>query len=360
MSAPSAASRSFPAAPSLVERLDAAAELGDLDARQLADALGLTVAGLRAALARPALLAAEHVPVLAAALGLDAGTVRALRRTSAAGAAGGPSPARTESAADPAPTVVALLEATMRAVAGDDATAAALRRAVLDVAAAAAREGGRVLPPGAHDLRARAARGEFDRPIAVGAPDVPSDVPAHATDDAALVAHAAELVRELQTAAPRYDGLFAPLDDAGADDLLRRHGVAVHAVPGVPAGTRMMLTPPLVGRHRLLRAGGATEDQRRLTTRVALAHLLAGHAGEGAPLPSPAPDAPARLADLVALADLVPFWQLSDARRRGRLGWHALAADAARHGAAIAGDWDAARAADRGALRVALFRAHAL
>ncbi len=361
----SAPPRPAPAAPSLLDRLDAAAESGDVDARQLADAIGLTVAGLRTALARPALLAAEHAPVVAAALGLDANAVRALRR---AGASAAPAPGEAPALAAPGgppPTLVALLEGSLRAVAGDDATAAALRRAVLDVAAAAAREAGRVLPPGAHELRAREARGEFARapapPDAGRAGEAGGDAGARDhPGDAALVAAAAALVGELQAAAPRYDGLFAPLDDAGVDDLLRRHGIAVHAVDGLPGATRTVLTPPIFGRHRLLRPAGATADQRRLTARVALAHLLAGHAGEDAPLPSPAPNDDARLAELVALADLVPFWQVSDARRRGRLGWRALVDDAARHAATLAGDWDGERAADRGALRVALFRTHAL
>ncbi|GJG87473.1 hypothetical protein tb265_26540 [Gemmatimonadetes bacterium T265] len=348
---------SSPPAASLLDRLDAATEAGDVDAHQLADTLGLTVGGLRAALARPALLPAECAPALARALGLEAGMLRALRRAASAEPAGrGAAPAadvpRTSTEAS---SFVAVLGATVAAVAGDDVVTAALRRGVLDVAASAARAAGRVLPPAAYQLRARVARGDFAAPRSD-----PTSPPGTDSTDATLVDAAAALVRALQRAAPGYDGLFAPLDDAGLDDLLRRHGIAVHALDDLPAGSRAVLTPPFFGRYRLLRAGTATADQRRFTARVALVHLLAGHVGETAPLPSPAPLALARLADLVALADLVPFWQLSDARRRGRLGWRALAEDAARHAAALAGDWDARRAVDRGALRVALFRTHAL
>jgi hypothetical protein len=121
-----------------------------------------------------------------------------------------------------------------------------------------------------------------------------------------------------------------------------------------------VLTPPLLGRRRLVFAASATPDQRRLVVRAALAASAAGHAGDDQPLASPAPDGLARVADVVALADLVPFWQVADLRRRGRLGWRALAEHVAALAAAMAGDWDAARSADRGALRVALFRTHQL
>jgi hypothetical protein len=85
-----------------------------------------------------------------------------------------------------------------------------------------------------------------------------------------------------------------------------------------------------------------------------------GDAGAGGALASPAPPALARLADTVALADLVPFWQVGDLRRRGRLGWRALAEHVGASAAHLAGDWEPARAADRGALRAALYRAHGL
>lgn len=340
---------------SLLDRLDAATESGDVDPHQLADAVGLTVARLRAALARPALLTADQVSSVARALGLDIGALRALRRVAAADdTVPAPHPmgrAPAVASADP-PSLRALLEATVSAIAGDDPGAAALRRGVLDVAVAAAREARRVLPPSIYELRARLARGDFVAPpLSAERPD---------EDGTVLVEQAAVVVRTLQRAAPRYDGLFAPLDDAAANSMLRAYGVAVHALDGVPPATRAVLTPPLFGRHRLLHAAGVTADQRRLVTRVALAHLAAGHIGEREPLSVPTPAPLARLADLVALADLIPFWQLSEARRKGRLGWRALAALAEREAAALAGDWEPERSADRGELRVALFRRQAL
>jgi hypothetical protein len=66
------------------------------------------------------------------------------------------------------------------------------------------------------------------------------------------------------------------------------------------------------------------------------------------------------VADAAALADLVPFWQVADLRRRGRMGWRAIAAEVARAARAIAGDWAEGRAAACAELRTALFRHHGL
>jgi hypothetical protein len=318
---------------------------------------------------------------------VDAAAMRGLRRADArpadAVAAGAPAAGAAPNAAAPdaaAPHVVppppppaaplstlALLEGVLRAVQGD-AAGRVLRAAVLDLAAEAARAAGRPLPPGAHALRARlaaAARaggpavmggeavggGAEDSESAGGEPDAP---------DGAVAAHAAALVRDLQRTTPGYDDLFAPLHDDALADLVARHALAVHPAPAAAAGTRFVLTPPLFGRRRLVLAAAARPDQRRLVLRAALAACAAGHAGDDAPLASPPPPALARACDLAALADLVPFWQLAELRRRGRLGWKALAEHVAALAAALAGDWDPARAADRGRLRVALFREHDL
>lgn len=360
------------AAAPLVARLDAAEEAGDVDARQLADLLGVTPGALRAALERPALLTGDQAAAVARTLGVDATTMRALRRAPSPGGAeeapgGAPPHGRRDAVAAPRSTL-ALLDAVLRAVRGD-AVGLALRAAVLDAAAAAARTAGRPLPPGVHALRARLATPAADReaeapePASNDASDGVHDAGAGESDavsDAALVADAAALVRELQQTAPGYDGLFAPLHDDALADLLARHALVVHAAAGVPTGTRFVLTPPLFGRRRLVYSALATADQRRLAVRAALAACAAGCAGEDAPLASPAPRATARLTELVALADLVPFWQLTDLRRRGRLGWRALAGHVATLAAGLVGDWAAERCADRGMLRVLLFRLHQL
>ena len=122
------------------------------------------------------------------------------------------------------------------------------------------------------------------------------------------------------------------------------------------ATSACIVTPPLFGRYLVVCSADGTADQRRLALRRALAHVLCGHVGEYTPLPFPAPPAIARAADVFALSDLVPFWQLHDWRRQGRLGWAAVVTHAARLASALAGDWTPERATEAARLRVRLYR----
>ena len=97
-----------------------------------------------------------------------------------------------------------------------------------------------------------------------------------------------------------------------------------------------------------------------MALRRALAHVLMGHVGEHTPLPFPAPPAVARAADVFALADLVPFWQLHDWRRQGRLGWSSVVTHTARVAMALTQDWHAERAEHAARLRVRLYRENGL
>ncbi|HZF68522.1 MAG TPA: hypothetical protein VEZ47_10825, partial [Gemmatirosa sp.] len=66
--------------PPLVALLDAASEAGEVDARQLADALGLAPAALRRALAAPGALPREQLEVVARTLRVDRALLRTLGR----------------------------------------------------------------------------------------------------------------------------------------------------------------------------------------------------------------------------------------------------------------------------------------
>lgn len=347
----------------LLQLLDLAAESGEVDERQLADTLGLTPGALRRALAEPAGLNAEHALLVGGALGVDAGVIRTLRRR--AGARGVaetalPAPA-PDSPAAPASGTVALLAGVIDSVV-DDAAGRALRLAVLDVAASAARAAGRALPPAAHELRARVVRAPLGSagPGVTDAPDGPDAAGAGAVPDVSCLTEVVAVVEELQRVEPGYDGLFAPVADDAVDAMLRRFGVGVHLVADLPAGTRFVLTPPLFGRLRLLRSATASADQRRIVARAALAHVVAGHVRDDVASGSPPPAHAAAVADGVALADLVPFWQLADLRRKGRLGWQGLREHVGAIAMGLARDWDEARAMRRGEERVALFRERAV
>ena len=393
---------------------DAAEEAGVVDHERVADVLGCTPGTVRLALAGAvdaALAGApERVAALAAALGVDRGAVRdaLVRGASARGAVDRVAAGRASTGApliqsDPPegpadrgaawarrtpgdhglPSVpvarltdVQALDRTVAAIDADVPWGPAARLAVIDAAERTARAAGRPVPPALHALRARVR----PAPVASGAtgpaeiaPNAPPAVGApaaggHAADPlpprlarggdpehAALTDDAARAVRLLQEAAPGYDDLFAPLHDDALALLVRRHGLRAWEAP-LGATSAGVVTPPLWGTAFVVVSAGATADQRRLALRVALAHAALGTVREDAPLPAPAPEPAARIAELAALADLLPFWQLADLRRRGRLGWRALEAHLAAAVAALAGDWPPSRAADRAALRVALYR----
>ncbi|MGZ8494087.1 MAG: hypothetical protein ACXWZS_17925, partial [Gemmatirosa sp.] len=166
---------------------------------------------------------------------------------------------------------------------------------------------------------------------------------------------AVRVIRTLQGAGAGYDDLFAPVHDDALEGLLRRFTLAVHEAP-LGATCAVVVTPALYGRAVLVRSAQASADQRRVALRTALAHAAAGHVREERPLPAPAPPHERRVAALVALADLVPYFQLAHGRRRARLGWRALADDVARQAARLAGDWPWAWTCDVARLRVALYR----
>jgi hypothetical protein len=386
------------AAPSpLVALLDAAEEAGSVDHRRVADLLECAPARVRAALAAPEALAlgqdTARVASLARALGADPALVRdavarmdaRLRSSDAGGAAAVEATAPRGTAADagtvaavpdpPAPSTLALLERLVLAVDPSTRWGPTARLALIDAAERTACQAGRAVPPALHALRARVrgaqAAAEPDAVpgggrVAVAldaaaldltALDVTAlDASAHA---APILAGAAATVRLLQQASPGYDGLFAPVHDDDLAVLLRRHGLHLHTA-ALGRTSAVVVTPPLWGRAVVLVSDGASADQRRVALRVALAHVAAGDVRESVPLSAPASDPQRGIAELAALADLIPFWQLADLRRRGRMGWRTLETHLADVAASLAGDWPAARAAAHAVQRVALYRSHGL
>jgi hypothetical protein len=267
-----------------------------------------------------------------------------------------PAETETDMAPDPADgaprsSLAALVECTVAAVC-DDAAGRRVRLSLLATVVTAAAEARRTLPLEVHELRARVLRGALpwigEGGVVVDAADAGED---HALLDAVTAAvRAAQRPDEAAT----YDGLFAPLHDDALDALLRRSTIAVRAA-ALGATTDCVVTPPLFGRYLAICSADATPDQRRVALRRGLAHVLCGHVGEHTPLPLPAPPAVMRAADVFALVDLIPFWQLHE-WRRARLGWRSAMREAAQTAAAHAPDWDAARAADAARLRVLLYR----
>jgi hypothetical protein len=168
----------------------------------------------------------------------------------------------------------------------------------------------------------------------------------------------ADAVRQLQRLGIGYDDLFSPLTDEGLHEALRRLTIRAsgHALGTGANAPLELVTPPLYGRYLLLWSTDVDDDRRRFALRHGMGHVVAGHvttprflAADGdwtAPVE--------RTADLFALADLVPFPQIS-ALKRGN-SWRAVRDEIAALVWMHTLDWPAERVQDRAVMRVALFR----
>jgi hypothetical protein len=348
--------------------IEAAADAGTVDPRALPDLVGLNDAAFAGAVARGAFTREQQV-VLARALHVERAIVRA-----ACEVASRAQPDDDEEPSESVPNVEAdtreevpssaeadlpdarpgtlgeLLSRTIAAV-SDDAFGRRLRLSLLATVHTAAAEVGRTVPTECHDLRQRVARGTIpwvgDGGVIVDESD--------ASDERALLDAVTAAIRTVQRMGSGYDDLFAPLHDDALDALLRS-ATASPRLAALGLTSACAVTPPLFGRYLVLCSADATPDQRRLALRRALAHVLCGHVGEYTPLPFPAPPSASRVADVFALADLIPFWQLHDWRRKGKLGWAGVVEEATRIAIAIAGDWSRVRASDAAKMRVRLYR----
>jgi len=173
--------------------------------------------------------------------------------------------------------------------------------------------------------------------------------------DADVLAAAADAVRQLQRLGVGYDDLFSPLPDEGIALALRRLTIRAS---GHALGREELelVTPPLFGRYLLLFSTDVDDDRRRFAVRHGMGHVVAGHVQRPSFL-STSGDCMAveeRVADLFALADLVPFHQVG-ALRRGN-GWRVVREEVARFVRLHTLDWAEARVTDRATLRVALYR----
>lgn len=178
-------------------------------------------------------------------------------------------------------------------------------------------------------------------------------------EDADVLQAVADAVGQLQRLGIGYDDLFSPLPDEALDAALRRLTIRAsgHALG---TGALELVTPPLYGRYLLLWSTDVDADRRRFALRHGIGHVVAGHVTTprfltaGGDWMAPAE----RVADLFALADLVPFHQVA-ALRRGN-GWRIVRAEIAALVRMHTLDWPAARVDDRAAMRVALYRERAL
>lgn len=175
-------------------------------------------------------------------------------------------------------------------------------------------------------------------------------------DDLAVVGSVAAAIERLHRMQIGYAHLFSPLHDEGLAQAMRRLTISVR---GAPIGTRDLevVTPPIYGRYHLLYSTDVPVTCRRFAKRHGMGHVIGGHVTEVSYLSSRNDfmTYEERSADLFALADLFPAWQIEELRR-ARVGWRAVAHAISRAIRRFTLEWPEQRVGDRAALRIALYR----
>jgi hypothetical protein len=180
-----------------------------------------------------------------------------------------------------------------------------------------------------------------------------------ASDDAAVLAAARRLVASAREVVESYAGPVAPVrtDQVGA--LLAAFDCHVEVFP-FHSDTVAMVLPRCGGVYPVLVNRAAEQTDRFFALRHELGHVLNGDVDGAVFLADEGYMSGAeRVADLFALADLVPGWWISELRR-GRTPWREVRREIAMAVAAYAEAWPAQRFGDRAELRLALFREHGI
>lgn len=179
------------------------------------------------------------------------------------------------------------------------------------------------------------------------------------SDAAPVLAAARRLVEAARASVPAYAGPLSPVRTDQVAELLAAAGCHLEVFP-FRSDTVAMLLPKCAGVYPVLLNRTAERTDRYFALRHEVAHVLAGDAEGPVFLAEEGYMAPAeRVADLFALADLVPAWWIRQVRR-GRTPWGTVRGEIARAVAVYAETWPPERFADRAALRLRLFREHGM
>ncbi|HEU4456406.1 MAG TPA: hypothetical protein VFR81_25285 [Longimicrobium sp.] len=173
-------------------------------------------------------------------------------------------------------------------------------------------------------------------------------------DDCRVISAAGWMVAVARRAVEDYAGPRAPVrtDQVGA--LLAAAGCHVEIFP-FRSDTVAMTLPRCAGVYPVLVNRSAERTDRFFALRHEVAHVLAGDVEGAVYLAHEGyADHAERVADLFALADLVPGWWIAGLRRGGAP-WREVRGEVADAIAAYAEAWPPERLRDRAALRIRLF-----
>jgi hypothetical protein len=172
-------------------------------------------------------------------------------------------------------------------------------------------------------------------------------------DDGTVIGEAMRLVEGARRVDAGYAGSTSPLRTDQLAGLMRNSGCHVEVFP-FRSSLGAMALPRYAGLYPVFVNSAADRTERVFALRHELAHVLAGDVDEPLYLADDGyTSLQERVADLFALADLVPGWWMrwisEDANR--------FESEVARAVTDFAEGWPSERIADRARLRIALFRA---
>ncbi len=174
-------------------------------------------------------------------------------------------------------------------------------------------------------------------------------------DEELVLAAAARLVDAARGVVEDYAGPYAPLRTDQVSALLRGLGCHVEIFAFL-SDTVAMALPRCAEVYPVLVNRNAERTDRLFAFRHEIAHVLAGDVEGAVFLADEGYMAlPERIADLFALADLVPGWWIADVRK-GQTPWRRVRAEITLAVAEYAESWTGERLEDRVELRLKLFR----
>lgn len=174
-------------------------------------------------------------------------------------------------------------------------------------------------------------------------------------DDEYVLGSAARVIDAARRLVPWYAGDFSPMHTAHVSELLKRSTCFLSIRPFRSDAVAFTL-PPIRGRYIIAVNRDARRTDRQFAIRHEVAHVLAGDVEETIFLSEEGyQSAPERIADLFALADLVPGWFLKHLRRE-RVSWRAILEEVRGAIQTYAEDWPCDRLEDRARLRLRLYR----
>jgi hypothetical protein len=177
-------------------------------------------------------------------------------------------------------------------------------------------------------------------------------------DDVSVCRDVAAALRNLQSRGIPYADIFSPLPDDRLAEAMKRSAVLLR-VDQLGEKDQELVTPPIYGRYIMTISKTLDPRRRGFATRHGFGHVVAGHVSEVAFLSTERDwmTHEERVADLFALADVVPFWLLNDLRK-SRTSWGAIKQMISRTIRQYTIGWSEARVFDRATLRITLYRQH--